>query len=963
MAGMAEGDSTSKAAPNAAPPGAPPQGRTGEVEEADIYKVDQNRLFYLNTYRGFVIYDVADPKKPQRLSRLPVYGYPIEMFISKTTVYALLRDALYLTQENGRLEFKRHNVSQLVAIDISDLKNPKVLKTVDIFGQLREGVSRKIEDTVYVVSYQSQSYWWGWGYSRPQKEQPKEQAWVYSFNVADPKNPALVDKLQVFEGGSYQFRDPLTGSSASKNFTGVSISATSNALMVVENWQKWGYSNSSPGAYKCGSYQSSQTAAVSIVDISDPKGKIKLYTKFETDGQLTDQFKQTYVFDKVNNTGTYFGIFARQEWNSQNCEGGRFVRNTMESWDITNGASPKRISELSFGKPNETVRGTTYDVERQVAYAITAEAVDPLYVISFADRKNLKVLSAIDGLSGDMNVFRLIQNNQFLMGIGRDNSKSCTGFGSATTGWATNVAVSLIDVRDLTKIRLVQRKCVAVKNAEWVGSELNWNLDQAHKMIGMFSDDRANVISVPVYYYSKSDNSGWWWYDYKTAVGLMAWDLTKYDSTKSELDQQVLTNFGTVIHPHGQVDRSVVFTHKGATDRRMMINLSDTHISVVDVNDLSNPVLQSVVEVAPYHSQLFKFGKYIVEHTKTDPWGYWGGGSKSELRVKAAGGELEDSATVATLSLGGVQQVIQHKNSLVFFRYRRDQNRTGKTGPYGTPYEDKTEVLVYDFSNPAAPKQAGTVVLPYAMLPYYRFWCGMDGFWGGYWFDSGNDRTWTVMDGGLAFLRYVYDYQSRQSSQKLVVLDLRNLAAPKVHDFALSGTTGWEFLGLAPDPVDTQGFFLTYRTKVGETMINGYAAASYKYYAQVWSPSGASYSGGAAINLPGRLIKVWKNAGQKLFLTHDYIYRAMPTTTKYPQWRYDFRVNLLRQISPLGKPMAELLDTRLFTSFMLKDLVVDGSKLFINARHDWYYLQTNNIAWQDQSDHLMIFDLSKLTMN
>ena len=65
---------TAGGAPGAAPaptvPGAaesavdkaPPGGRLADVEEADIYKVDKNRLFYLNTYRGFMIYDVNDTR-------------------------------------------------------------------------------------------------------------------------------------------------------------------------------------------------------------------------------------------------------------------------------------------------------------------------------------------------------------------------------------------------------------------------------------------------------------------------------------------------------------------------------------------------------------------------------------------------------------------------------------------------------------------------------------------------------------------------------------------------------------------------------------------------------------------------------------------------------------------------------------------------------------------------------------
>ena len=51
------------------------------MQEADIYKLAGTRLYYFNTYRGFIVYDVADPAKPVRVSRLPVYGYPVEMFV------------------------------------------------------------------------------------------------------------------------------------------------------------------------------------------------------------------------------------------------------------------------------------------------------------------------------------------------------------------------------------------------------------------------------------------------------------------------------------------------------------------------------------------------------------------------------------------------------------------------------------------------------------------------------------------------------------------------------------------------------------------------------------------------------------------------------------------------------------------------------------------------------------------
>ena len=493
-----------------------------------------------------------------------MFGYPIEMFVSGNTVHALLRDALYLTQVGDQFQYERHNVSQLVTIDISDVSQPRVVSTLDIKGQLREGVSRKIENTIYVVSYFPQSYYWGW---TPDPATQKEQAWVYSFNVSDPAHPVEKGRHKIFEGGSINAYDQQRGTSVSRSFASVAISATSNALMVVENWRlSWSDSGAGDRPGCAGqSYYSGQEAVVSLIDISDPQGNIAEHARFRTGGQLTDQFKMTYVHDAVANTGTFYGIFNRQVFSSSGCDWRSDTQNTLESWDVSERGKPQRLDALDFGKPNETVRGSAFDVERKVAYAITAERIDPMYALGFADRADLKKLSEIDGLSGDISVFRLVGNRQFLLAVGQDNSETCQGqqIGGRT---ATRMAVSVIDVRDLAAIRLVQRKCVAIEGAEWIGSGVNNNLDQAHKMLGMHADGDLNVLSVPVYYSKRLDNTGtpWWWYRQETAVGLMTWDLRKYDPARPAAEQQVIESFGSFVHPHGEVRRSILFRHQGA---------------------------------------------------------------------------------------------------------------------------------------------------------------------------------------------------------------------------------------------------------------------------------------------------------------------------------------------------------------------------------------------------------------
>ncbi|HVR63225.1 MAG TPA: beta-propeller domain-containing protein, partial [Polyangia bacterium] len=995
---MAAGGATA-ATPTVAP-GAP-GGRVADVQEADIYRMDHNRLFYLNTYRGFMAYDLTDAQKPVLLGRLPVYGYPIEMFVKGNTVYALLSDALYLTQQAGAFQFQRRNVSQLVTIDVSDPGHPQLLKSIDIVGQLREGVSRKIDDTIYVVSSIPQWYWYGWQVPGAQNPNPKEQAWVYSFNVADAQNPQLVQKLEIFEGGSVQFNN--NNVSYNRWFNSVQIAATSNALMVVENWSVSVWSQAGGSINGCGSYEDNQLARVSIIDVSDPAGAIRVHTRFETAGSLSDQFKQTYVFDPTTKTGTYYGIFARNVWSGFGCQGGSYTQNTMESWDVTDGANPARLSRLDFGNSHETVRGTAFDVDRQVAYAITARQIDPLYAISFADRANLKVLSQIDGLSGDMTVFRTIGDTQgFLMGIGTDASGTCDGApvdpSMASAGpVSTNIAVSIIDVRNLAAIHLVQRKCVSIQNAEWVGSQISWNLDQAHKMIGMYSDATANVVTVPIYYNQKIDSTtdSWWWYQWRTAVGIMSWDLTAYDDTKPPAAQTVLQSYGTFVHPNGQVLRSIVFQHEGATPERMMINLSDTHMSVASLADLNKPALQSVVELAPYVTATLRFGDYVVEEIQSQPYyGWTPNQDRTEFRVKPAGGDVELKDPVATFALGQVVRVFKHgDNQLVAIRYIQQQPPTKLDSQWQPPV---IEAQVYDMTDPANPRQAGKATLPNDIQLYYGYWCG-DWFWGAWGF-SGVTNNVISTTTALQILGQSWAQVGNSSgvwTTRLVTLELADSDAPAVTTKVIETTpaTGewWaSSYGLSADPVAPDGFYLTYRRHVGDDKSGNFPLAIFKDYAQRWEKTTGEWTGGAAINLPGRLTNTYLGANnQRMFVAQDYRWFWVADTTGNGSGHGDsaLRLSLLREATVAGQPAAALLDSKTFDGIYPSSMILQDQKLSLVARHQsygWYYplaagaggvgvatsgpakaaaltATTPASAVDAMSDRLLIFDLGAAT--
>ena len=1004
-------------------PGAP-GGRVADVEEADVYRIRDGKLYLLNTYRGFLIYDISNSKQPTRLSHLPVYGYPVEMFVEGTTIYALLSDVLDLKQIGGKLQFERRQSSQIVTVDIGDPANPKLLQAYDLAGQLREGVSRKIENSIYVVSYQPKNYWYfGWGPRTVQE--PNEQAWVYSFDASTPSNLKQVGKLKVFEGGSTNSYDPTTGESHSRYSNGVTLSATSNAIMVVQNWYTSDYvptivKDPSGGAssYGCSDSRSDQDSVVSVVDVSDPSGTIRVAATFATPGALTDQFKQTYVYDAAAKTGTYLGIFARNMWSGSDCNWTQSTRNTLLAWDITGNGSATRLSSVDFGKPDETVRGSYFDVDRKVAFAITARTMDPMYAISFADRNNLKILSAIDGLSGDMDLFRPVENGQYLLAVGRDTGEACAGYVGGTGGkdagdgrtraWTSEISVSLIDVRDLAKIRLVQRKCLDIANAGWVSSQVTWNLDQAHKMIGLHTNGTSSVLTVPVSYSVEDTSNGndWYWYRYETAVGIMSWDIARYDSSLPPERQDVISTHGHFVHPSGEVNRSALFG-QGADQHREMLNISDTHLSFANLQDLDHPVLDSVVEIAKMQSAVYRFGDYVVEQAMLPSADY--SQTAYKFQVKKSGGDLEGTPVAASFIVGQVQQVLRHGDRMVFFRLLRRQT-SGAPGGY-PGYEYVPRVSIYDLSVPTAPKPLATVDLPDYVSPYghyYRYYWGGMGYFGGYYF--GYDQTVATVDEGIAFLIQTGAYVSQQvpngdrgtitqsvwvPQMNLVFLDLRHPAQPTFSKTAVDLPTikggVVESATLVPDGMASSGFYISYRVRIGTSVDPETQAtlSTYANYAQRWQRQGGAWQTDAAVNIPGTLTRTWAGAdGTRLLLTRDDVYGSRKVDNHW-QWTDTVTLKLLRATSVGDRPVAQMLDSKTFADAWPKSLVYDGHRIYaaVSDSPQWYgyYVMDGPVGGvvtssgssrdgtsgsagagtttpEDTSDRLVIIDTSALTL-
>jgi hypothetical protein len=477
-----------------------------------------------------------------------------------------------------------------------------------------------------------------------------------------------------------------------------------------------------------------------------------------------------------------------------------------------------------------------------------------------------------------------------------------------------------------------------------VWSEINWNLDQAHKMIGLSSDSRANVVSVPVNYASRSGADDWYWYRPQSAVGLMSFNLGAYDPSRPPEQQQVLANHGTVVHSTGYVERSIIFTHQGVTPRRMMVNLSDTNISVVDIDDLDHPVAQADVEVAPYHSRVYRFGDYVVDEVRQGDTYYGSLGGSSQLRVKLAQHGLDDAPAVATLTIPGVRQIVQFKDKLVVLRV-----------PGSSTGSSQVVASVVDFSDPTHPAVISSVTLPTVYVPYSGYCCVGWGYWP-YWYGGSG---WAVTDKGLGLL--THEYASYSVTQKLLFLDLTNPAEPRVASKVLAtqvydnrgGYVGRQYNGLSSDG---SALWATYREKAGTLRTaDGAQFTKYKSYVEKY-PDGALVPEGP-VNVIGNLVRVWHADGKDHFLTSDSSYE-LRRNGQSSSWVPQSRLHLLTRTT--GR--ATLDDTNRLGGLQLGEVVGDDEKLFVSLRQSyWYWYAEVDVATgrspEAPGDSLGIFDL------
>lgn len=977
---------------------AAPAGRDDAVVEGDIYKVIGNRLYVLNTYKGFMTIDIADPKNPKLIGKLGIFGYPIEMYIEGTTVHAVLSDALRMSVEkSGTLNFQKLRSSLFVSIDISDASAPKLIAEYPIAGNVMEGKSRRVGDIVYLVAEERWYDFWGWGWEQYDDKGATiadDQVTLYAFDVSNPTAITLADSLALVEQKD-----------SAGYYEDYQITVTSNALLLAQNRSIQSQDEDTSAKFQsddkeapdapmsttpagepdykaypepqCSRYRAAGMSDITVIDISDANGKLGIYTTFDIDGRIQDQFKQYYVVDDEKNEAWYFALSinniyenfpGKEGW----CESRNTTENIVLSMDVANPDEPSLASKLPIGKAEETIKASLFR-DAQTAFAITSRTMDPLYAIDLSNPAELHIRGTIDGLNGHISVFRPIEGGDFLLGIGSDNSSGCGGFGENESG--SRVAASLVDVRDLDNIALIDRQCVEIKGSSWSHSNVLWNYDQAHKMIGVYDGSDANIVTVPVSSWIDSGvDKKYSFGHYASLVGIMSWDLTRYLDGTREKGEAVLKNRGNIVHPMGDVKRTTI---TGKDDARLGINISDEYLSIMDLADLDHVSLLSSLELASNTVGAYAFGDYVVKHVvHGDYWNNYSGNQQSnEFRVVKQGADADDATPVATFFTGPIGRVVPHGQSLLFFNNTYDD--TGAT----------TSVAIYDFTDPTEPKARGKASWR-GDLPYYGYgyFGGIGIMGGGYAVDDVatpqtmpsaagtatppeavseskpiaglkamsaaycngcgvsqfSSTTMVQLDQALHFLVWSYalnqgknyNYEEKTEPYQFIVsLDISDLDRPV---FRSGPKFSGDFFGLVPGE-DGKTFYI-HETEIAEQEDE---LPYYRYYIhRIDARNAEALKVGDAINVPGTVNKIFVGDGEVRFITTWYQYYrfADKKAALYGEYYSQRSLHLLRLLKDEGK--AELLSSFLLKDWYVSDMTItDSGEIFVLTQMPYHLLQ------------------------
>ena len=320
------------------PGGAENAASTRTVEEADVYARVGSTLYVLNAYRGLQIVDLSDLAAPRLVGRAPLAGVPVDLYVRDGVAFVLARDQVEYAIDAATGALRVWTGSRLWAIDVANPAAPTVLAELPIEGSL--SATRLVGDVLYVVSERRASWYGipmplGDGIGAAVAEPEQDTAIVASIALSDPRAPRAVQTLAI-------------------QTTGWETHANVTPERITLSFARWG--------------SAGPVTRFRAIDISAPSGALELGAEVEAAGLARDRWGLD--FDAA--TGLFRAVVANG-WNSG------------ATLHVFRWASPEvsqKAGSLSLDVA-ESLTASRFDGAR--VYVVTALAMDPLWVIDTTD--------------------------------------------------------------------------------------------------------------------------------------------------------------------------------------------------------------------------------------------------------------------------------------------------------------------------------------------------------------------------------------------------------------------------------------------------------------------------------------------------------------------------------------------------------------------------------------------------
>lgn len=368
---------------------------TREIVEADIFKVEGDTLYVLNSYRGLIIIDMSEPDRPEVLGRLPFQAVPVDMYVRDGRAYIVMSDWFVYWQYDPDADPLGFHGSQVLIVDVSDPRAPRELGSLPVEGEVTD--TRMVGDVLYAVSKRNPEYW------RYNTADWEDRTWIVSLNVSDPEDIREIDRI-TFQG------------------TSTLIHVAPHAIFVAAL---------DPNFYlTTDGYE--QETLVTYVDIADPDGDLRERGHVYIPGYIADKFKMDY-YDAT------FRVFSQRWYNSADM--------TLFSVDVGFPDEMEIVDELAITQDDYGyLQATRYDGAR--AFAMSSRYVSgsqqlQLHTFDLADPRALRKASTI-AIQTNISHFEVRGDRLLALGMRQ------------TSNWnESRLQVVLFDVADLEAPALV----------------------------------------------------------------------------------------------------------------------------------------------------------------------------------------------------------------------------------------------------------------------------------------------------------------------------------------------------------------------------------------------------------------------------------------------------------------------------------------------------------------------------